>query len=123
MARVLGIGGVFYKAEDPKTVSQWYARVLGFEMSEWGGATFATPHAGQQQWSLFPSGTSYFAPSEQPFMINLVVDDLDAMLARAVEHGVELLGRQDEVYGKFAWIMDPVGVKIELWQPPERAGA
>ncbi len=115
MAKVLGIGGVFYKAQDPQGLRDWYARVLGFELTKWGGASFAGASA-SQQWSVFPADTDYMAPSDQPFMINLAVDDLDGIVARAAGAGVELLDRQDTPYGRFAWVIDPAGVKVELWQ-------
>jgi predicted enzyme related to lactoylglutathione lyase len=115
MAKVLGIGGVFFKAADPQAVRDWYARVLGFDVNEWG-CTFPATGSGSQQWSVHAATTDYYDPSQQPFMINLLVDDMDAMLERVRAAGVEVLGRQDESYGSFAWIMDPVGVKVELWQ-------
>jgi predicted enzyme related to lactoylglutathione lyase len=118
VAQVLGIGGVFFKAEDPKAVSAWYARVLGFAASEWGGVVFTPPAGGQQVWSPFKADTDYMAPSDAPFMVNLVVDDIDGVLARAAAEGVEPVGRNDDdPNGRFAWLMDPAGVKIELWQP------
>ena len=119
MAKVFGIGGIFYKAADPDAVREWYKRVLGFDLTDWGSAMFTDVSKGFQQWSLFPADTEYMQPSDQPFMINLMVDDLDGMVARIESEGVEVLGRQDEEYGKFAWVVDPAGVKLELWQPPE----
>jgi predicted enzyme related to lactoylglutathione lyase len=118
MAKVLGIGGVFFKAADPKAVAAWYARVLGLAVEDWGGAVFP-PHArGQQVWTPFPADTDYFAPSDFPLMINLMVDDLDGVLAKAAGEGVEPLDRRDDAgYGRFAWLIDPAGVKVELWEP------
>lgn len=116
MAKVVGIGGFFFKAEDPKAVREWYARVLGFEVHDWGGAVFEPPKGSQATWSPFAADADYFAPSAAPFMINFIVDDIDGVLARAAAEGVEPLGRQDEGYGRFAWLMDPTGVKIELWE-------
>lgn len=122
MARVLGIGGVFFKAEDPKAVNDWYARVLGFEIPEWGGSMWPPPSRGYSVWSPFKAATNYFDPSAAPFMVNFVVDDLDGMVARIEAAGEALVGRDDkDPSGKFAWLMDPVGVKIELWEPPEAA--
>jgi catechol 2,3-dioxygenase-like lactoylglutathione lyase family enzyme len=119
MARVLGIGGVFFKAHDKAALEDWYRRVLGFEISEWGGAMFPTVEGGTQVWSPFAADTDHFQPSTLPFMINLSVDDLDGILARAKAEGVEPTGRQDDdAYGKFAWLMDPNGLKVELWQAP-----
>jgi predicted enzyme related to lactoylglutathione lyase len=118
MAKVLGVGGVFFKAADPKAVNAWYARVLGFEISDWGGATWPHPALGQSTWNAFSADSDYFAPSTAPFMVNFVVDDLDGVLAKARSEGVEPVGEpMTEVYGKFGWLMDPAGVKIELWEP------
>ncbi|MDE1918747.1 MAG: VOC family protein [Sphingomonadales bacterium] len=117
MAKVLGLGGVFYKADDPQAMRAWYADVLGFELTAWGGASFSPPASSSQQWSLFPADTAYFAPSAHPFMVNLIVDDMAGILERARDAGAEILSQQDEPYGKFAWLMDPAGVKVELWQP------
>ncbi|PTS91289.1 MULTISPECIES: VOC family protein [unclassified Caulobacter] len=121
MARVLGLGGIFFKAADPAVVRDWYARVLGFEIHDWGGVIFDHPKLGVANWSPFPADTQYFEPSKSDFMINFIVDDLDGVLARAAAEGVEPTGRQDEDMGRFAWLMDPAGVKIELWQPAEAA--
>jgi predicted enzyme related to lactoylglutathione lyase len=117
MASVVGLGGIFYKAQDPQAVRDWYTRVLGLALTDWGGASFTPPSGASQQWSVFPAGTDYMAPSAQPFMINLMVDDMDGMLARIAAAGETVLGQQDESYGRFAWVMDPAGVKVELWQP------
>ncbi|MDO9223736.1 MAG: VOC family protein [Caulobacter sp.] len=122
MASVLGVGGVFFKADDVDAVRGWYRDVLGFVIEDWGGAMFPHPPSGYTVWSPFKADTGYFAPSTQPFMINLIVDDLDGVLARAAGHGVEPLGREDsDPSGRFAWLLDPAGIRIELWQPP--AGA
>jgi predicted enzyme related to lactoylglutathione lyase len=111
------LGGIFFKAEDPAAVRAWYARVLGFEVQDWGGVVFKTPRIGSANWSPFDADTRYFEPSQAPFMINFIVDDLDGVLAKAAVEGVEPTGRQDEDMGRFAWILDPAGVKIELWEP------
>ena len=119
MARVLGVGGIFFKAADPKAVREWYARVLGFEVSAWGGVAFPHPTVGKVAWSVFDGDTEHFAPSAAPFMVNYIVDDIDGVLAKAKAEGAELVGEplNDDTYGRFAWIMDPVGVKLELWEP------
>lgn len=118
MGRVLGIGGVFFKAADPAAVSDWYRRVLGFEMADWGGVVFPQQAAGYQVWSPFKADTDYFDPSPHALMINLIVDDLDAVLAQARAEGVEPLKRDDsDPSGRFAWVLDPAGIKLELWQP------
>ena len=120
MAKVLGIGGVFFKAADPKAVQDWYARVLGFDISDWGGAMWRHPAGGMTNWTVFPASSEYLDPSTSPFMINFIVDDLAGVLARAKAEGVEPVGEPtDDEYGRFGWLMDPAGVKIELWQPPE----
>jgi predicted enzyme related to lactoylglutathione lyase len=122
MARVLGVGGVFFKSKDPGKVVAWYRDVLGLEMQDWGGAFIspdamaAHPGAGTV-FSAFEAETTYFEPSTRDFMINLAVDDLDAILARCAEHGVEATVLPDEPNGRFAHVLDPEGTKIELWQP------
>jgi len=122
MARVLGIGGVFFKSKDPGTLSNWYRDVIGLELQDWGGVVFrpeamaAHPGAGTV-FSPFEADTTYFAPSTKDFMINLAVDDLDGILASCAKHGVEANVLPDEPNGRFAHILDPEGTKIELWQP------
>ena len=119
MARVLGVGGVFFKAADPAALAEWYRRVLGFEVQEWGGAMFPYPDRGYTVWSPFKADTSYFDPSPHAFMVNFVVEDLDGVLERARAEGAEALGRDDsDPNGRFAWLLDPAGVKVELWEPP-----
>ncbi len=117
MAKVLGLGGVFFKVQDPAALQAWYARVLGFDISDWGGSMFAHPAVGSINWTPFKADTDYFAPSSQPLMLNFIVDDMDGVLAKAAAEGVAPTGTQDESYGRFAWLMDPEGFKIELWQP------
>jgi catechol 2,3-dioxygenase-like lactoylglutathione lyase family enzyme len=120
MAKVLGIGGIFFKTADPDALKAWYARVLGFPVSKWGGAKFAHPTQGVTVWTPFKADTDHFAPSPHPFMVNLIVDDIDGVLAHAKTEGVEPLDRQDdENFGRFAWLLDPAGIKVELWQPVE----
>lgn len=117
MARVTGLGGIFYKVADPAATSKWYQEMLGVG-GEWG-AMFPFKDDSPEAYNLlspFKSETDYFAPSDAPFMINLRVDDLDAMVTDLEGKGIAILGRQDEDYGKFAWIMDPDGIKIELFQ-------
>lgn len=122
MVRVLGVGGVFFKSRDPGTLVSWYRDVLGLEFQEWGGVVFrpeamaACPGAGTV-FSPFEADTTYFAPSTKDYMINLVVDDLDAILANCAQHGVDANVLPDEPNGRFAHILDPEGTKIELWQP------
>jgi predicted enzyme related to lactoylglutathione lyase len=123
MAKVLGIGGVFFKSKDGDAMREWYGRVLGLEFQDWGGALFlpqtAAAHPGSATvFSAFKADTSYFAPSDKEFMFNLMVDDLESVLARAKEHGVEpVTVMMNEANGHFAHVMDNEGRKIELWQP------
>jgi catechol 2,3-dioxygenase-like lactoylglutathione lyase family enzyme len=117
MARVTGLGGLFYKSEDVERSKRWYADVLGLG-GDWG---VMFPHAsdtpgGYSLLSPFKATTDYLDPSAHGFMINLRVDDLDGFLAGLEGKGVEILGRQDEDYGKFAWILDCDGIKVELWE-------
>ncbi len=119
--RITGIGGIFFKAKDPKALAAWYRDVLGLPLESWGGAMLkydAPGHPPMLVWNAFPAGTDYFAPSDRQYMINYAVDDLDAFLARIEAKGVKVLKRDDsDPSGKFAWIMDPEGSKLELWQP------
>jgi predicted enzyme related to lactoylglutathione lyase len=123
MARVTGIGGIFLKARDPKALEAWYAKHLGFQLASWGGAVFQwsdeVPAAtGQTAWSLFPEATKHFGPGPQTAMVNYRVDDLDALLVDLEAAGVPIdADRPSEPYGKFAWITDPEGNRVELWQP------
>jgi predicted enzyme related to lactoylglutathione lyase len=127
MAQVIGVGGVFFKADDPQATREWYTRVLGIAFEGWGGTVFlpetaaAHPGAGTV-FSPFDAASDYFAPSDERFMINLMVDNLAAMLERCANHGVEpILHMPDEANGYFAHIMDPDGRKIELWEPKPMA--
>jgi len=124
MEKVRGIGGVFFKAKDPATLGKWYAEHLGIEMEGWGGAVFkwaANDPRGDAMtvWNAFPATTDYFAPSTATFMVNFRVDDLDAMLAqlRALGDVVDDKVESSEL-GRFGWVMDPDGNRVELWQPP-----
>lgn len=125
MKRVTGIGGVFFKAKDPKALAEWYRKHLGLNVEEWGGVVFRwsedNPTAsGTTVWNAFKDDTSYFAPSSSAFMINYRVHDLHALLAVLRQEGCAVEDKVDESeYGKFGWVLDPEGNKIELWQPPE----
>jgi len=122
---VTGIGGIFFKARDPKALAAWYRDMLGMPLEAWGGALLrydAPGHPPKTTWSAFPATTKYFAPSAGDFMIDYAVDDMDAILARLHEKGVEPLERNDaDPNGRFAWIADPEGNKVELWQPKRPA--
>jgi predicted enzyme related to lactoylglutathione lyase len=121
---VTGVGGVFVKSKDPKALAQWYRDVLGLEVAAWGGAAMpydAPGHPPKVAWTAFPESSDYMSPSTRAFMINFAVDDMDAIIARVTAKGVAVLKRDDDdTFGRFAWIMDPDGTKIELWQPKKR---
>ncbi|RDI97644.1 VOC family protein [Dyella solisilvae] len=121
MAKVIGLGGIFFKARDPEALGKWYAEHLGLSVDDWGGVRWSEEPArpGYTLWAPFAADTSYFSPSTQPYMVNFRVDDLHALLARLRAAGVTVDDRVDESeYGRFGWIMDPEGTRIELWQPP-----
>ena len=120
MAKVLGVGGVFFKSPDPKKLYDWYAKWLGMELEEWGLAYFPKdyPPNSQTVWSAFDGTTKYFDPSEKGFMFNLIVDNLEEALKQVKEGGAEVVGEIEKMeYGSFGWFMDPDGNKVELWEP------
>jgi catechol 2,3-dioxygenase-like lactoylglutathione lyase family enzyme len=117
MARITGLGGVFLKIPDTEATSAWFKEILGIG-GDWG-VMFPFKNDDPEGFSLlsgFKPDTDYFEPSKKEFMINLRVDDLDGFIADLESKGIEILGRQDEDYGRFAWIVDLNDVKIELWQ-------
>lgn len=123
MKRVTGIGGIFFSAKDPKALGAWYKTHLGIDVQDWGGATFDWKEAdgtnGTTVWSVHPASGNRMAPSKASFMVNYRVDDLDALLEALRNEGCEVLEKTDDPdFGKFGWVMDPEGNKIELWQPP-----
>jgi predicted enzyme related to lactoylglutathione lyase len=128
MKRATGIGGVFFKSEDPQKLYQWYEKHLGIANAPDGsGAIFEwrevddAKKKGMTVWSIFPHHTKYFDPSQSRFMINYRVDDLDALLKALKEEGVTVdPHREDYEYGRFAWIMDPDGNRVELWESPKQ---
>ena len=119
--RITGVGGIFVASKDPKKLAAWYRDVLGISIEKWGGALLrydAPAHPEMLVWNAYPAGSDYTAPSTREFMINFAVDDLDAFIARLQSKGVTILKRDDsDPTGKFAWLLDPDGTKIELWQP------
>ena len=120
MAKVLGVGGVFFKSQNPKSLYEWYAKWLGMELSDWGTVYLPKdmPVNAQTVWSAFDSESDYFAPSSKEFMFNLIVDDLAAALQQVQEGGAQLVGDiQNMEYGSFGWFIDPDGNKVELWEP------
>jgi predicted enzyme related to lactoylglutathione lyase len=126
MKRVTGIGGIFFQARDPVALTAWYRKHLGIDVKPWGGAAFdwtddaGKPTGGTTAWSIGASDGDQFAPSTAPFMVNYRVADLHALLQALRDEGCKVLEKTDESeYGKFGWVMDPEGNKVELWEPPE----
>ncbi len=127
MKRVTGIGGIFFKAKDQKKLGEWYDKHLGLKPDPASGAITLEwreiddpERVGMTVWSLFKDDTKYFDPSRAPFMINYRVDDLDALLETLRVEGVEIDPKRENYdFGRFAWIMDPEGNRIELWEPPK----
>jgi predicted enzyme related to lactoylglutathione lyase len=125
LARVVGIGGIFVKSENPARLYEWYEENLGIAREP--GETFAfswddltgSGRKGYMVCSFFPKHTKYFEPSKSAFMINFCVDDLAGMIARLGGRGIEVQGPEEYDYGRFAWVMDPDGNRIELWEPPK----
>ena len=124
MKRVTGIGGMFFESADPQRTLEWYRNRLGIDSAEWGGFAFEwldkerPGNTGYTVWSVFPEDSKHMAPNTAPFMINYRVDDLVALVAALRDEGVEIVG--DVVQhenGKFAWVTDPDGRKVELWEP------
>jgi len=125
MKRVTGIGGIFFKAKDPKAMQAWYKRHLGIDVQDWGGAAFpwtdadGKPVGGTTAWLIDPADTDHFAPGPASFMVNYRVADLHGLLKALKEEGCKVLDKVDESdYGKFGWVLDPEGNKVELWEPP-----
>lgn len=123
MAKVIGVGGVFFKSPDPKALGEWYQKWLEVPVQHPYGANFKpvrSPGGALTVWCPFPADTKYFDPGDRAYMFNLMVDDLDGALAQVAKGGAEIVGDiQEEEYGRFGWFLDPDGNKVELWQPPE----
>ncbi len=125
MKRVTGIGGVFLKAKDAPALRAWYKQHLGIPVQAWGGAAFdwvdddGKPTGGTTAWSVAAGDSDQFAPSAAAFMVNYRVDDLLALVDALRSEGCNVLDKiDDSEYGKFAWVIDPEGNKVELWEPP-----
>jgi predicted enzyme related to lactoylglutathione lyase len=128
MKHVVGIGGIFFKAQNPEKLAAWYQQHLGIDVEEYGGVTFregtlpdesAPRRQAYTVWSPFAADSDYFAPSEKPFMVNFRVTDLDALLSKLRAEGVTVDERTEKSeFGYFGWAMDPEGNRIELWEPP-----
>jgi predicted enzyme related to lactoylglutathione lyase len=128
MKRVTGLGGVFFKATDPKKITEWYERHLGMKMDEYGHSFRwidlqhrETDVPALTAWSPFKEDSVYFNPSKKPFMFNYRVENLIELLIVLKSEGVQIVGEVEVYpYGKFGWIMDPDGNKIELWEPNDK---
>lgn len=125
MRRVTGIGGIFFNARDPLVLRAWYKAHLGIDVQAWGGAAFTwtdaqgKPTTGTTIWTIGDASSNAFAPSAANFMVNYRVADLHALVAALRAEGCNVLDKVDESeYGKFAWVIDPEGNKVELWEPP-----
>lgn len=125
MKRVTGIGGIFFKAQNAPALREWYRKHLGVDVQDWGGAAFTwtdadgKPYPGMTVWNITKAESDYFAPSRSPFMVNYRVADLHALLAALRAEGCQVLDKVDESdFGKFGWVVDPEGNKVELWEPP-----
>lgn len=121
MKRVTGLGGIFFKTQDSTSLKSWYSTHLGIVTDEYG-ATFSwhkeNGQKGYTVWSLFKEDTTYFNPGTKPFMINFRVENLEGLLNTLKDEGVQVVGEMEVYeYGKFGWILDPEGNKIELWEP------
>lgn len=123
--RVTGIGGFFFKSEDPDKIKDWYKTHLGISTDQYGWTFWWKDAEGKRcstQWSPFNADTKYFNPSKKQFMMNFRVEDLKGLLKVLKEEGVEVVGKIEEYdYGKFGWVLDPEGNKIELWEPVDSA--
>lgn len=123
--RVVGIGGIFFKSKNPSELKTWYSKHLGIETDKYGGKFVWRPAEGEDDlrttvWSPMPEDTTYYAPSGSSYMINYRVENLIELLRILKQEGVEQVGEMETYeYGKFAWILDPDGTKIELWEPKD----
>lgn len=126
MKRVTGIGGVFFQARNASALQAWYRHHLGIDVQPWGGASFdwtdaaGTPVGGTTAWCINAEQSATFAPSAAPFMVNYRVEDVIALVKALRDEGCNVLGDvQQSEYGAFAWVIDPEGNKVELWEPPQ----
>jgi predicted enzyme related to lactoylglutathione lyase len=125
MKRVTGIGGIFIKSRDPARLRDWYRKHLGIEFEEWGGYAFRWKSAdnpegvGTTVWSIFDASSNYFDPGTSQVMVNYRVADVHGLVAALRAEGCQVMDKVDESeFGKFGWVVDPDGNKIELWEPP-----
>ena len=123
MTRVTGIGGIFFKARDPQVLGAWYRDHLGLDVTDWGGAIFNWGGPGSEPgmtiWSVVKNDSTQMDPGTASFMVNFRVADLQALLTALRGEGCNVMDRTDESeHGKFGWVIDPEGNKVELWEPP-----
>jgi predicted enzyme related to lactoylglutathione lyase len=125
MKRVTGIGGVFFNSSDPVRLRAWYKEHLGIDVQDWGGTAFqwtdadGKPTGGTTVWTISDARKNTFAPGTAPFMVNYRVADLHGLVAALKAEGCQVLNNVDDSdFGKFAWVIDPDGNKVELWEPP-----
>jgi predicted enzyme related to lactoylglutathione lyase len=124
--KVVGIGGIFFYDDAPNELKQWYSDKLGIKVNQYGALfefrkTLSPDSPGYLQWSVMKTDSNYFQPSQQPFMVNYRVQHLDSLLQQLKTEGIEQIGETESYeYGKFAWIMDPSGNKIEFWEPVDQ---
>ena len=124
--KVIGVGGVFFRSADPGGLGAWYRDTLGIPIESWGdthGTSFAPANMPENSftvWSIFKDDTEYFGKKSQAFMVNLVVDNIDAALARVDKAGGKVKEeREEHDFGRFGWFEDPDGNRVELWEPPD----
>lgn len=117
MAKVLGLGGVFFRCPNVESYRAWWAEHLGVDVAEWGSMEWEADGKGRTMMSPFANDSTYLEPSQEKFMINLRVDDVRALIEQAQAGGAQIVGEvEDTEYGIFGWFIDPTGIKIELWQ-------
>ena len=123
--RVTGLGGFFFKTKNPDKIKKWYGKHLGLPVDDYGCTIWWKDKLGKDcstQWSPFKEDTKYFSPSEKQFMMNFRVENLEELLVTLKKEGVTIVGEIEKYdYGKFGWILDPEGNKIELWEPVDSA--
>ena len=122
MAQITGFGGIFFKSPDPDALAAWYRDILGLKVESWNGAMLSYDAPGHPPcvvWTPFKATTDHFAPSNAGHMVNFGVDDLEGFLEGLRAKGVPILDVLDDETGRFAWILDPDGVKVELWEPKD----
>lgn len=116
-AKILGLGGVFYKTDYPKTYLEWWKTHMGVNPTDWGNFEWTPDNKGRTMMTPFPCDTGYLSPSNRDFMINLRVNDVAGLIEKARSGGAEIIGEVENTeYGIFGWFIDPEGIKIELWQ-------